>query len=37
MKTETIEQIAKKLGKQERTLEKPGLIVSLLKKLAKSK
>jgi hypothetical protein len=35
MKIETIGQIAKKLGKQERTLEKPGLIVTLLKKLLK--
>ena len=37
MKIETIEQIAKKLGKQERTLEKPGAIVKLLKKLVKTK
>lgn len=35
MKIETIEQIAKKLGKQERTLEKPSIILNLLKAIIK--
>lgn len=37
MKTENIEEIAKKLGKQERGLEKPGLLTALLKLIFKKK
>lgn len=33
MKTETIQQIAKKLGKQERSLGKPGVIKKIVKKI----
>ncbi|HPO03914.1 MAG TPA: hypothetical protein PLV37_00175 [Bacillota bacterium] len=37
MKVENLEQIAKKLGKQERAWEKPAPAVSFLKKLVKVK
>ncbi len=33
MKTESIENIAKKLGKNERSLGKPGILITLLLKL----
>jgi len=33
MKTETLKEIAKKLGKQERTLNKPGVIKTIVKKI----
>lgn len=37
MKTENLKEIAKKLGKQERTSEKPGVLLTLLLKLLKKK
>lgn len=36
MKIETLTEIAKKLGKQERTWEKPGTLAIITKKLIKA-
>jgi hypothetical protein len=35
MKTEKIDEIAKKIGKQERTIEQPSILIKVIKKILK--